>query len=183
MLSGRAGVGKSTSANILVDSLTNLGYSVIVSPFAAGVKHAAKIGFGWDGKKDAKGRRLLQGVGAVGRDYDPDIWVADALHHVAIQGGFPYDFVLVDDWRFPNEYDYISKINLYSTYKIRIDAPSRELLVGTELYNDVSETSLPVSGDYYDFIVRNEGSVDLLRVNLSRLIGNILEKELIYAKE
>ena len=38
------------------------------------VKAVAKF-MGWNGEKDTKGRKLLQGIGNLGREYDNDAWI------------------------------------------------------------------------------------------------------------
>jgi hypothetical protein len=74
MVSGRAGSGKSTFSNYCIDYLKSLGHRATLVPFAKGVKRTAKDCFGWDGKKDRKGRKLLQDIGLVGRAYNENLW-------------------------------------------------------------------------------------------------------------
>lgn len=70
-LVGAAGSGKDAVAEILIRK-----HGFIRIAFADEVKRIARDDFGWDGRKDAKGRRLLQRVGTeCGRAYDPDIWI------------------------------------------------------------------------------------------------------------
>lgn len=90
--------GKSTATKILVEEFEAEGKKVLVSPFAGPLKELAKE-FGWDGKKDDKGRLFLQTLGTeIGRQYDTDFWVKK---WVAKLDG--YDVVIADDCRFPNE--------------------------------------------------------------------------------
>lgn len=63
---GRMCCGKTTAVNYF--NLYNI-------PFAKGVKDVA-YQLGWDGKKDKKGRKVLQLIGTdIGRVLSPDIWV------------------------------------------------------------------------------------------------------------
>ena len=102
-IAGRAGAGKSTIAEMLVKALGG-GTHVKIIPFAKPLKEFARK-LGWDGNKDAKGRRLLQLLGTdVGREcIDEDIWVKHwcSLCDDALRDG--YNHILVDDMRFPNE--------------------------------------------------------------------------------
>jgi hypothetical protein len=190
LVSGKAGVGKSTFSGFAVDYAKehyNLTHSAIF-PFAFGVKEAARNCFGWDGEKDDRGRVLLQNVGKVGRDYDINIWVKKLLDKF---WGMLYnsDVMLVDDWRFPNEGQYL-EINepAFEIVKVRIESPERESLKGKETYNDISETSLPsievdynisypyytINNDYYNYVIANTGSLD----DLNNIAKAIMDREI-----
>jgi hypothetical protein len=190
MVSGKAGVGKSTFSGFAVDyakSRYGLEHSDIHS-FAFGVKDTAKRAFGWDGKKDDRGRNLLIDIGKTGRDYNTNIWVKKMLDRFY---GMEYysDVMLVDDWRFPNEGQYI-EVNepAFSVIKVRIESPEREALKGKESYNDVSETSLPsvkldysldypyyiINNDFYNYVVANIGSLD----DLNEIAKAIVDREI-----
>jgi len=92
---GFAGSGKTTAATYAAEE-----FGGVCIPFAYPIKQLAVHHFGWDGKKDAKGRRLLQVLGTeAGRAYDPDIWV----HHWRAAVEERNRVVVVDDLRFDNE--------------------------------------------------------------------------------
>ena len=100
---GPAGSGKST----LAACLKCLIGEADVIPFAEPVKDVARL-MGWNGKKDEKGRRLLQILGTeCGRDcIGEDIWVdawAKKAGPVSNAGGV----AIADDVRFRNEADRI----------------------------------------------------------------------------
>lgn len=133
-LCGRAGAGK----NAVADGIQKFyGDSLVVQlAFADAVKEIARS-FGWNGKKDERGRRLLQVVGTeAGREYDPNIWinkvdakVTEAIQrHVLLQSparpltethphvmdlppSVPPLVILLTDVRFSNEYDFITSSN------------------------------------------------------------------------
>jgi len=69
-ISGKIGSGKDTVANYLSNyhKFKKISYGDII-------KRAAFEYFRWDGKKDPRGRALLQVLGTVGRKYNTDIWV------------------------------------------------------------------------------------------------------------
>ena len=121
-LTGEAGCGKTTAANVLVDK----GYQKL--SFATPVKKLA-YKFGWDGKKDDRGRRLLQLVGTeIGRWYDPDIWVKKAAEAVKdiddTQKLYMAPTLIVfDDVRFANEASLIKKLDGFIIELVGCSAP------------------------------------------------------------
>lgn len=96
-IAGRMGAGKTT----LAQALCALHGQKKIS-FATPLKEIAKL-MGWDGVKDGPGRRLLQKLGAVGREYRSNLWIDmldESLDHFT-------DDVVIDDVRFENEVDYV----------------------------------------------------------------------------
>jgi hypothetical protein len=175
MFSGKAGCGKSFSADLAQKLCNDLGLKTYRAPFAKGVKATANY-MGWDGNKDTKGRILLQKIGFIGREYDKDMWVRSAMKDIEESVGYPYDAVFIDDWRFKNEYDYIFKNELmYKPIPIRIEAPSREILKGTPEYTDLSETEL----DDFDFPYTNYVCNDPDYLFYRDCLGDIIYREII----
>lgn len=169
LISGKAGSGKTTVSNILKGKLSQISSMTIMQySFAQPIKKLCEGFMFWNGEKDNAGRLLLQSIGKDGRDYDQDVWVK----HLPIQmdkraGMFPFNFVLVDDWRFPNELAYLKKDARFDVVTVRVFG--RHLELSTEAALDVSENSLPeVSVEslvmdgtsMYDFAVDN-GDDDL----------------------
>lgn len=153
MFSGKAGVGKTFSSIYVSHELSTRGYECARMSFAEGVKNIAKT-MGWNGVKDQKGRRLLQGIGQIGRDYDDNMWVADTIERL---NSIPtiLDVVCIDDVRFPNEYLYIKNTQpLFKPIFIRIESPDREILKGTPEYNEISEISLD-NFEFFDYVMQN----------------------------
>ena len=175
MFSGKAGVGKSYSADLMKLMTEEYNLNSIKAPFADGVKATARF-MGWDGKKDQKGRRLLQRIGQAGREYDEDLWVKATMDIIENSDAYPYDVVFVDDWRFPNEISYIKKNELlYKPISIRITAPERELLVGTPEYIEVSEISLDDYGKF-DFHINNKKDCTVpIEVQLRHILNSVIE--------
>jgi len=183
LISGKAGVGKTTSARFMSEHYRSLGYSVKVGHFASGVKFVGKV-MGWDGIKDERGRKLLQNIGAVGREYDPDTWCRSLFEQeIPSEVSFPFDVVIIDDWRFPNERLFVNTLPSYKVFTMRIFSPEREILKGTEMAFDSSETSLPERGGYYDYYFRNFGN-DLDKFSEDcRSIANIFVEKIPKWKE
>lgn len=181
LVSGKAGSGKNTVSEMLVAKLTDIP-SMTVMPygFADPIKYIAKAYFGWDGKKDIRGRRLLQQIGAVGREYDQDIWVKHFLGQLDKRAGmFPFNFAVVSDWRFPNEFAYLKANPLLDIVTVRVYG--RGGLSG-DVALDASENSLPeVSEDsdlYYNFTIENSEDLEKLEQKVDLVLSS-LEKQYI----
>lgn len=114
LISGKAGAGKDTFATELKKQLENKDKKVLITHYGDLVKYMATEFLGWDGKKDEKGRTLLQTLGTEKfRKYNEDYWV-NFLKSIVDVIGDKWDYILIPDCRFPNEitgwlgYDYIS---------------------------------------------------------------------------
>lgn len=139
--SGKAQAGKTTSAIILADQLRKHGYRVVVTSYAGLVKYICKAFFNWDGQKDERGRTLLQYVGTdIVRTKQPDYWV-DFIIDMADFFGDAWDFVIIDDARFPNE---ISKIRSagHEVLHVMVVRPGYDNGLTAEQSQHPSETSL-----------------------------------------
>lgn len=93
LLTGKAGVGKDTYAKKL---------RAVRVALADPLKEECKR-LGWDGVKDAKGRKFLQELGDVARDYYIDVFVDKAIeqiHDLFVDGS---GHVVVTDCRYDNE--------------------------------------------------------------------------------
>lgn len=174
MLSGKAGVGKTLAASILLDRLLNTSSFnfVEVASFAKQVKKIARESFGWDLKKDVKGRKLLQVIGNGGREYNPDIWASYVLD--TYTGGFPRDAIIIDDWRYANEKDVLSDEKSFEIITIRIDDSAREMLRDTSAYSDISETSL--DNYKFDYVIVDAEDANALKNELYEIVEKVLTK-------
>ena len=97
LLTGKAGVGKDTYAKKISGEHSN------VYAFADFLKVVA-TSLGWDGEKDDKGRRLLQHLGDVAREYDLDVFVNYIV--MLIADDFMYADIkhaIITDCRYDNE--------------------------------------------------------------------------------
>lgn len=178
LLSGKAGTGKSTTAEVIVDLLNGMNIPVVEKlPFAEEVKNICFL-MGWNGEKDSKGRELLITVGNGGRAYDKNTWVRKVYKKILEKSSIvPINVVLIDDWRFPNEEEYLQNIEELEVYTIRLFAPNRETLKGTKSYSDISETSLKDIPSFYNYFIDNTGGISCLRESLSRIVTEIIYGE------
>ena len=180
LISGKAGAGKTTVAEAMLKALP-VTTPAIVSSFAVGIKASAQLA-GWDRKKDKRGRRFLQQLGNAGREYDKNLWV-ELTMKIAHQMSNPIalDYLFIDDWRFPNEYQWFAKRDMYSVHRVRVHRAESELLNPTD--TDISEVALPdgMVKDIYDYHLVNK-NMDLAELNAhSRFIlQQIIDKEFSY---
>lgn len=174
LFSGKAGTGKTTSANILKKLVEQDFLLVDIDSFANGVKLEASRK-GWDGKKDVSGRKFLQDVGREGREKDNNIWVNQVIER-SIQP-IPKDVVIIDDWRYPNELQRLKNNKLFDVISVRINAPEREILTGTKEANDSSETALSSENNLsvYDFFIENSGTIKELEEELLSVMEVIIK--------
>jgi hypothetical protein len=180
LLAGKAGNGKTTVAEMLEQKLGEGELTTFRYSFAGPIKYMAIAFMGWDKNKDEKGRKLLQDIGKVGREYDPNIWVKHLLNQMDKKAGImPFNFVIVDDWRFLNERDYLVQNPLLDVFSVRIHGRKAEL--PGETGKDVSENSLPEAEmdemNLYNFVLDNsQDGVELLNEAVEVLADTISRK-------
>ena len=108
LLSGKAENGKTTMAETLKRKLEEQGKRVIITRYAYYLKDLASRYCNWDGKKDDKGRELLQQLGTniIRQKLNkPNFHVGRICEDIEICQDY-VDFVIIDDARFPNEIYY-----------------------------------------------------------------------------
>jgi len=133
--------------------------------FATPIKEIAKEEFKWDGKKDEKGRRLLQVLGTeAGREYSPDIWInrtkediLDYFRTCKITG--TRKLVVIDDVRYPNEAQFIKDMG---GLMIRMDRP------GCKAGKHLSEIGL--TRTLIDMTIVNEGTKRDLKAQVKGML-------------
>ena len=104
-ITGLAGAGKTYAANWF-----KLRTGGEIWSFAAEIKRIAAT-MGWNGEKDSRGRKLLQDLGSIGREYDRQCWVSRMPTGRA---------VIIDDVRYINE---AAAIRSVGGIIIRIERP------------------------------------------------------------
>lgn len=140
-ISGKAGHGKDTAAEFLKAQLELGGNKVLITHYADLVKYICKELFGWDGKKDEKGRALLQYVGTdIVRSRIPDYWVRFISDMLGFFGG-EWDYVLIPDCRFWNEVNYLIESGFDVTH-MRVVRDGYDSGLTEEQKNHPSETDL-----------------------------------------
>lgn len=99
------------------------GKKVLIAHYADLVKHICRAFFGWDGKKDERGRSLLQRVGTdLVRTKDPNYWVDFIIEMVQMFPG-EWRYVIIPDTRFPNEIERLKEVPDFNVVHVRITRP------------------------------------------------------------
>lgn len=170
-ISGHAQNGKDTTANMLNEKLVAKGKRVLITHYADLLKYICKTFFDWDGKKDERGRHILQYVGTdVIRQKMPDYWV-DFIVSILDLFGESWDYVLIPDSRFPNEIEKLRTCGFDVTH-LRVIRPNFISPLTEEQQKHPSETALDNTEP--DYFIVNDGTLD----DLSALINKYMEENI-----
>lgn len=166
-ISGHAQNGKDTVASEMYQILTQRGERVLQIHYADLLKFICSSCFGWDGKKDERGRHILQYVGTdVVRKKAPDYWVNFVCELLTIFDK-EWDTVLIPDARFPNEIDRL-KEQFHYVRHLRVIRPGFDNKLSAEQKKHPSETALDhVSPDR---VFVNAGTLEDLKEQVAHYI-------------
>lgn len=160
ILNSRAGGGKDTFADFLVD---NYGFKKIT--FAEGIYDIAYEYFGMT----YKNRELLQNIGQKMREVDPLVWVKYAFKQAE-----QYEKVVISDCRQRNEYSFgLEKGFLPIHIDAKRDLRIKRLEERDGFYPDLSllENESEVGADGLDYItVDNNGSLEDLYLQIDDIM-------------
>lgn len=156
-LSGKKRVGKNTCSSYLV-----LKYGFKEVAFADLLKKFARK-MGWDGMKDIRGRKFLQDLGSVVRDYDQNFWVDSAMREVEKQARLGYEHFVIPDVRYLNEVAQIREeggilMRVWSESQINDDPHPSE--VELDKYNDWDFKLQSVLGDFNGYYEQIDDVMD-----------------------
>jgi len=172
-ISGKAQHGKDTTAKFLQEQLENNGYRVKITHFADHLKHICKDYFGWDGVKDEKGRNILQHIGTeVIRERSPD-YFADYLVNFLSMFYDEWDYVIIPDCRFPNEFEIFTAYGM-DAILLRVVRPGFLSPLTQEQQAHPSETAL--DNYEHDFVIVNSGSKAELKSSIGHFTENFIRR-------
>lgn len=181
LLSGPQRSGKTTIADMLLSEMSRRGLRSYKYSFAHPIKYIASEFIGWDGRKDEKGRKLLQTLGTdAGRTFNPDCWVRYGIDtYLPKVPTYPFDFLVIDDWRFPNEASYIEENPMYDVVRVNIMRPGTENTDPHESENSLSghetfDIYLYNSGDLYSALKMSESLADWIQEKFDKTGENKL---------
>ena len=176
LISAKLQHGKDTTAELLKVELEKNGKKVLICHYADLLKYICKTFFNWDGKKDDKGRTILQYVGTdIIRHQCEDYWVKFMMEFLFMFRK-EWDYVLIPDTRFPNEIEYANSswIGEENVYTIRINRPNFNSGATEEQLNHPSECGLD---DYeFDHYINNDGTLDELNDKIKVLLDRLMDK-------
>lgn len=156
-------VGKTTAADRLVDRHGFVKYAL-----AAPIKELARAGFGWDGRKDARGRRLLQEIGTVGRNYAPDLWLDRFAARMAAEAPAR---AVIDDLRLAREAEFLRRLGFVCVLVTRPADRIPALPGGADTAGHETETEIERVG--VDAEIDNASSFAALYERLDRLVAEL----------
>lgn len=171
LISGKAQNGKDTTAGILKQTLVDNGDRVLITHYADLLKYICTNYFGWDGKKDDKGRQMLQYVGTdVIRKQNPTLWV-DFVAMILKYFKGNWDYVIIPDCRFPNEITRMIEAG-FDTIHLRVHRPNFESPLTQEQQNHPSETALDDFGA--DVYIENDSTLTDLKYKIRKWVEESL---------
>ncbi|RMH56769.1 MAG: hypothetical protein D6679_08210 [Candidatus Hydrogenedentota bacterium] len=155
-IAGRMRVGKTTAARYLERR-----YGFYVCAFADQIKSIARV-VGWNGEKDARGRKLLQDIGTVVRDYNERFWIDSLLKSLPADRS-----VAVDDMRMLLEHRILTEEAGFRTVLILRDS-SLILDAPEDTRNHVTEREVDLIEPWR--VIENNGTFEELYEKLDRLL-------------
>lgn len=172
-ITGRKGSGKSTVAK----KFEQRGYTV--APMAASLKNLARE-LGWDGVKDAKGRKLLQLLGTdvcrncISLEYWIDLWAEVWVENHPTRRTVS-EYLVVDDVRFENELNFLESLGCPLT-KIHVnDEKWYDSILGWFARRHVTESNFHKSPDY---VINNYETLEDFHNNVLVVLDEVLNERI-----
>lgn len=166
ILSGKAGSGKSTIANILKSKLNK----TIVLSYASYLKEIAKNVLSWNGEENTKPRDFLQQVGVelIKNQIDDKLLINRVIEDIKVYSYF-YDYIIISDARFIDEINLI-KDNFDNVKVIHVVSDNDNLTKEQKKHS--TETSLDNFNDY-DYEIYNDLNLDNLNRKIESIVGEL----------
>lgn len=165
---GNMGVGKSTATNILIKEIgvKEISFAEPIYNIMRFMQRECNLVKKGEQYKD---RYILQTVGDIGRNKDPNLWVDLALNRVV--EGINYS---LSDLRFENEFN-ILKSQGWILVKIVRDKIADDCL-GTGSATHISEVGLNnISDDKWDYIIENNSTVEIFEKRLIDMLHEVMK--------
>lgn len=167
--SGKFTSGKSTAAGMIKDEIQIAYRSCKIISFAGKLKEIATELFGMT-KKD---RKLLIKLGKKMREIEEDVWL-----NYAVRDSKEYGDVVIDDLRFPNEYEKLKKEG-FVLVRIHVEKDVQLQRIKdlyddwenhVEKLNDISETAL--DNYQFDYCIHSD-TKESMKLQLKRMLNDI----------
>lgn len=170
ILSGKAGSGKSKTADIIKEIYKKDNKKAISISYAFYLKEYAKNIVNWDGSESSKPRTFLQelGVDIIKNKIDKDMLINRVIEDIKVYSYF-YDVIIISDARFIEEIENIK--NRFTNVKtIRVLGKDNNLIDINK--NHITETSLD-NYNNYDYIVNNTSTIEELYDKINDMLKGI----------
>ncbi len=165
-LGGRMQVGKTTAADYLVERYGFRKYAL-----ADPIKQIATESFGWHGAKDDRGRRLLQEIGTVGRNYAPELWLDRFAQRITADDG---DRLVVDDLRLTREVEYLERLGFACVQIVRV--PELITTLPPEVARQQHETEVELERLGFGYRLKNNGTFEELFGQIEALMADLSQE-------
>lgn len=156
-LSGKKRVGKDTCGHWLEvkHDFTRVSFAALLK------KQATRLG--WDGRKDERGRKLLQDLGMVVRNYDENFWVDAAFRELAkLERTTGQEKFVITDVRFKNEAREIKEVG---GIMIRITSPN-------EIVDDTHASETELDTYTFDYVIESvHGDLNSLYTRVDEIVA------------
>jgi hypothetical protein len=179
LLRGRSGSGKDTVASMLRKyfGYVRFAFADVLKQMVA-EKYGADISLfhSQEGKKQIcpetgkTWRQMLIDEGASRREKDPDIYVKKLVENIEKTPLCDRRRIVITDWRYPNELEYIENSTLAGTYQLRklhIISPNRPIT-----FDDPSEHALDYRID--DPVLINRDTIEELQEVILQMSDDFL---------
>lgn len=172
LISGKAESGKDLIAKSAKEYLEQNGKKCLIVKFGDILKTYLISFFDWDGKKDENGRNLLQETGQGFKKVlgNPYYWAERLFDIVEYkQSKEKYDFILIPDWRFIEEFEE-AQIR-YTPILIRVERDAINHL-NQQQKNHISETELD-DFEEFDLIIKTN-NIEEKKEKMNKFLENLL---------
>ena len=147
LVSGKSESGKDVVAETIMTYLIANGFSAISIALGDLLKFFAIKFYGWDGKDKYTSRDLLFKVSDRIHEVDYDL-IVRTISVMVDTIREEYDYVIISDLRFKNEYCYLTE--KYNCVTIRVEREGYKNSMSEEQRNNISEVDLDnIDFDYY----------------------------------
>lgn len=166
IISGKAGTGKTTSANMIKDYLKSKGQNSVVTSYSKYIKMYAKEITTWDGNEEIKPREILQELGGVIRHYlnKKDFFLKRLDEDIDLYKLFAKACV-IDDARLPEEIEYFKRKYQRSVISVHIERPNFKTELSEREMTHETEQGLD-NYSVYDYTIVNDGTLEDLRIKV-----------------
>lgn len=182
--SGKAGSGKDTAAEMLVNYLKEREISVFEMAYADYLKALCKRNFGYDDNDKENGRHILQKFGTdVVRESDPIIWVETVFNMIDTLRD-SYDVFVITDARFENELQPHPWKLGYPIFNILVQRETEGAISDENKQHSSEDMANNPDNNKFHFILHNDGTLDDLKIaviecyNIVEIVRNHFMEEL-----
>lgn len=171
-ISGAAQNGKDTVADIMIQNLNGKSIKIAMADY---LKFMATKYYDWDGKKDERGRSILQQLGTdkIREELGWDTFHAERVCQDIEIIKDRFDYIFIPDVRFKNEIYFTKAKFPYSVTTIHVERLGFESPLTEEQQNHRSERDLD---DFiFDYYIKSENGIESVEKEVDRVLGGVIK--------